>query len=125
MYRTFLFVTKQLKFFNHYLHLLTLYQIMPIVPKIPPCPCPVECRKMSISSTRTYGAYFSFFGRSRQQAETPVHLSYSSSRNNNLITIYRNILHIILSLIPNNSNNSINTSPIGNQHYYFLTFLVC
>nr|DAZ39217.1 MAG TPA: hypothetical protein [Caudoviricetes sp.] len=77
MYRTFLFVTKQLKFFNHYLHLLTLYQIMSIVPKIPPCPCPVECRILSISSTGKYGVHFSFFSRSRQQAEALVRLSYS------------------------------------------------
>nr|DAK95345.1 MAG TPA: hypothetical protein [Caudoviricetes sp.] len=40
---------------------------------------------MSISSTKSRGAYFSFFGRSRQLAEIPVHLSYSSSRNNVLM----------------------------------------
>jgi hypothetical protein len=59
------------------------------------------------------GGYFPFFGRPRQQAEHPVHLSYSSSRNNDLMTIYRNILRIIISLIPNNLNNSTNTSPTG------------
>lgn len=61
---------------------------------------------MSISSTQPDGAYFSFFGRSRQQAKPPVHLSCSSSRNNDLMTIYRNISHIILSSIPNNFQQS-------------------
>lgn len=83
LYRTFLFVIKQLKFFNYYLHLLILYQIMAAQSK--PClvlACWVLYFEHFQHSSR--GAYFPFFGRSRQQAKPPVHLSYSSSRNNDL-----------------------------------------
>lgn len=82
----------------------------------------VECRKMSISSTRTNGAYFPFFGRSRQQAEPPVHLSYSSSRNNVLSQYFTYSFIFNSKQFPTIPQN---TSPIGSQHYYFLPFLIC
>ena len=69
--------------------------------------------------------YFEHFQHSHQRGRTFHFLDISDSRtspqyifliHNQEITIYRNILHIISSLI---LNNFTNTSPIGSQHYYF------
>ena len=74
------------------------YNQIPDTPKLPAVPFPVECRILSISSTQAVGRTFHFLdvpGSSRSpQYIFLIHLQE--------ITIYRNILHIILSSIPNN-----------------------
>jgi hypothetical protein len=73
---------------------------------------------MSISSTQAVGHTFHFLDIPGSKP-SPQYIFLIHPQE---ITIYRNILHIILSSIP---NNSINISPIGSQHYYFLSFPIC
>ena len=100
------FILKLTKnFFNYYLHLLILNQITAATPK-PRRSRPVECCILSISSTQAVGHTFHFLDVPGSKL-SPQYIFLIHPQE---ITIYRNILHIILSSIPNNSTN---TSPTG------------